>query len=98
MRCTFRNFSENEGYEVIEAEEGIAALSLFAKLKPDIVLMDYVMSEMDGVASCTQLQELPKGKRTPVIMVTSLEDENSVNLAFEAGATDYIRTKYTYKI
>ncbi len=90
IRFTFRNFLENEGYEVIEAEDGIAALSLFAKLKPDIVLMDYVMPEVDGVTACTQLQELPNGKSTPVIMVTSLEDENSVNLAFEAGATDYI--------
>lgn len=90
MRFTFRKFLEKQGYEVAEAENGMEALSLFEKLKPDIVLMDYVMPDMDGVTACAQLQQLPDGKCTRVIMITSLEDEHSVNLAFEAGATDYI--------
>lgn len=90
MRFTFRNFLEKQGYEVAEAENGMEALSLFQKLKPDIVLMDYIMPDMDGVTACSQLQQLPDGKCTRVIMITSLEDEHSVNLAFEAGATDYI--------
>lgn len=90
MRFTLRQFLESDGYEVIEAANGIQVISLFKELKPDIILMDFVMPEIDGVAACSQLQELPNGKSTPVIMITSLEDENSVNLAFEAGATDYI--------
>jgi len=90
MRFTLREFLENDGYEVVEAENGMQALSLFKELKPDIILMDFMMPEIDGVSACGQLQNLPQGKNTPVIMITSLEDENSVNLAFEAGATDYI--------
>ncbi|GAA0181137.1 hypothetical protein SH2C18_37110 [Clostridium sediminicola] len=90
MRFTFKNFLEKQDYEIVEAENGMEALNLFQKLKPDIVLMDYVMPDMDGVTACAKLQKLPYGKDTPVIMITSLEDENSVNLAFEAGATDYI--------
>ncbi len=90
IRSTIREFLENEGYRVIEAENGMEALSLFAKQKPDIVLMDFVMPIMDGAIACAKLQELPDGNQTPVIMITSLEDETSVNLAFEAGATDYI--------
>ena len=90
MRVTLRQFLENDGYEVVEAEDGVQVLSIFSKLKPDIILMDFVMPGIDGVTACAQLQELPGGKNTPVIMITSLEDENSVNLAFEAGATDYI--------
>ena len=90
MRFTLRQFLESDGYEVIEAANGIQVLSLFKELNPDIILMDFVMPGIDGVAACAQLQELPNGKSTPVIMITSLEDENSVNLAFEAGATDYI--------
>ncbi|QEK12413.1 EAL domain-containing protein [Crassaminicella thermophila] len=90
MRATFRQFLKNEGYDVIEAKNGIEALYIFKEIKPDIVLMDFVMPGIDGVNACAQLQKLPDGKNTPVIMITSLEDENSVNLAFEAGATDYI--------
>jgi diguanylate cyclase (GGDEF)-like protein/PAS domain S-box-containing protein len=90
MRATFRDFLENEGYDVIEAKNGKEALDLFSKLKPDIILMDYVMPGIDGATACAQLQQLPEGNRTPVIMITSLDDEKSVNLAFHAGATDYI--------
>jgi PAS domain S-box-containing protein len=90
MRSTFRNFLEEEGYETVEAENGMEAINLFEKVKPDIVLMDYVMPGFSGVTTCAKLKSLHNGKETPVIMVTSLEDENSVNLAFEAGATDYI--------
>jgi diguanylate cyclase (GGDEF)-like protein/PAS domain S-box-containing protein len=90
MRATFRDFLEDEGYDVIEAKNGMEALDLFSKLKPDIILMDFVMPGIDGATACEQLQQLPDGNRTPVIMITSLEDEKSVNLAFDAGATDYI--------
>lgn len=90
MRATFRNFLEDEGYEIVEAENGMEALYLFEKIKPDIVLMDYVMPGISGVTTCDKLQKLHKGKDTPVIMITSLEDESSVNLAFKSGATDYI--------
>jgi diguanylate cyclase (GGDEF)-like protein/PAS domain S-box-containing protein len=90
MRSTFRHFLVNEGYEIVEAENGMDAIYLFEKMKPDIVLMDYVMPGINGVETCARLQELIDGKNTPVIMITSLEDEDSVNLAFEAGATDYI--------
>lgn len=90
MRFTLRKFLEKDQYEVIEAKDGTEVLSLFVERKPDIILMDLVMPEIDGVTACDKLKKLPGGDDTPVIMITSLEDENSVNLAFEAGATDYI--------
>lgn len=90
MRSAFRRFLETQDYEVVEAKDGKEALSLFLQLKPDIILMDFVMPKIDGVTACAQLQGLPDGKNTPVIMITSLEDEDSVNVAFDAGATDYI--------
>lgn len=90
MRFTLRKFLEEDRYEVIEAENGTEVLSLFMERKPNIILMDFMMPEIDGATACAKLQQLPGGIDTPVIMITSLEDENSVNLAFEAGATDYI--------
>jgi len=90
MRFTMRKNLEEDGYKVIEAENGKQVLSLFEEFKPDIILIDYIMPEVNGVIACSQLRELPDGKDIPVIMITSLEDENSVNAAFEAGTTDYI--------
>ena len=90
LRYQYRKILESEGYTVIEAENGIQALFIYEQSKPDIILMDYIMPLMDGVTACARLQELPGGKTTPVIMITSLSDDNAVDLAFDAGATDYI--------
>lgn len=90
MRYTMRDLLEEEGYNVIEAENGKQALKLFLEQKPDIILMDYLMPDLNGINACAQLQKLPGGDSTPVIIITSIEDEDSINLAFEAGATDYI--------
>lgn len=97
-RYMFRDFLEKEDYQVIEATNGIEALSLFEKYKPDIILMNFIMPGIDGVTTCAKLKELSSGERTPVIMVTSLEDEVSVNLAFEAGATDFINKPINWAI
>jgi len=91
MRLKLRQMlNEEEGYGVIEAENGLQALSVFRERQPDLILMDCVMQEMDGFTACARLQELPGGSRAPVIMITSLEDDNAVEQAFSAGATDYI--------
>jgi len=90
MRFKLRQLLENDGYAVIEADDGVQALSTYEQVQPDIILMDCVMPKMDGLTACAKIQELPNGKRTPVIIITNLEDDKAVDLAFEAGATDYI--------
>ncbi|MFZ5968012.1 MAG: EAL domain-containing protein [Bacillota bacterium] len=90
MRMTIRQAMELEGYEVLEGENGEEAIELFLTHKPDIILIDFVMPIMDGLAACSKLQTLPKGSSTPIIMITSLTDDQFVDQAFEAGATDYI--------
>lgn len=89
-RLLLRQAMEREGYAVAEAGDGLQALGLFADLRPDIVLMDSMMPELDGFTACARLRELPGGEQTPVLMITGLTDEKSVNLAFEAGAHDLI--------
>lgn len=90
MRLKLRQVLESDGYTVIEAEDGAQALSIYERFRPDIILMDCVMPVMDGFTACARLQELPGGDRTPVIMITSLNDDKAVDLAFDAGTTDYI--------
>ena len=78
------------GYRVEEASDGQQAIAAYTHFCPDIVLLDAVMPVMDGFSCCKQLQTLPGGDRTPVLMITRLEDEESIELAFDAGATDFI--------
>ena len=103
MRIHLRRAMEQEGYQVIEASDGEEALATYTRLHPDIVLLDALMPVMDGFICCTQLQKLSRSDQRlngdryasleqppPVLMITALEDPESVNQAFEAGAIDYI--------
>ncbi len=75
---------------VEQAESGAEAISAFERFQPDIVLLDIMMPEMNGIVTCARLQALPGGDRVPVLMITALYDEESVRQAFDAGATDYV--------
>ena len=98
IRSTLRQFMEEQGCEVVEGENGLEAVKLFETENPDVVLMDCVMPEMDGISACRHIQELPRGKEIPVIMVTSLADESTVDKAFEAGAVDYITKPINFAV
>ncbi|MEB3831056.1 hybrid sensor histidine kinase/response regulator [Phormidium sp. CCY1219] len=89
-RMMLRRAMQNEGYQVVEASDGIEGVDIYKRLHPDMVLLDARMPVMDGFTCCTQIQALSPGRGIPVLMITSLEDEDSVDRAFEAGATDYI--------
>ena len=90
IRLILRHFLEREGYQIAEAQNGIEAIKLFKQLHPDIVLLDALMPDMDGFECCTQLELLDRNKHTPILMITGLNDEESVDRAFEVGAMDYI--------
>ncbi|HVY07788.1 MAG TPA: EAL domain-containing protein [Burkholderiales bacterium] len=90
MRMLIRKILENERFAVHEAGDGREATQRFAQLQPDIVLMDVLMPELDGFGACREIRKLPEGVRTPILMLTGLDDLDSINQAFEAGATDFI--------
>ncbi|MBH8574094.1 PleD family two-component system response regulator [Nostocaceae cyanobacterium CENA369] len=90
IRTQLRLSLQCEGYRIAEAQDGREALTVFEKLHPDIVLLDAIMPDMDGFDCCTQLQSLDCGKYTPILMITGLEDRESVDRAFEVGAIDYV--------
>lgn len=91
MRMILRDFLEEEGYRVAEAADGVEALALFQEIQPDLVLMDLYMPRLHGIAACKQLRALPGGEQTPIVMLTAAENEELVDQAFEAGASEYIR-------
>lgn len=89
-RVLIRAALESDGYQVLEADGGPSALSIFESAKPDLILMDAAMPTMSGFETCCRLKELSKGDEIPVLFVTGLDDEQSVHRGFESGAVDYI--------
>lgn len=89
-RSALRYTLLRDGFRVVEAENGVQALRLLKRIQPDVILMDAVMPVMDGFTACARLQELPNSQNIPVLMITGLEDNLSVERAFTAGASDYI--------
>jgi len=80
----------SDGFEVIEAEDGQEAAEQFAKHKPDVIIMDVVMPRMDGFASCAKIRTSEGGQHVPILMITGLEDVDSIQRAYEVGATDFV--------
>ena len=80
---------EMAGFRVITAVDGITALSRFAEHPADCVVLDVVMPGMSGFEVCIALRKLPDCGHVPILMQTSLDDMDSVNRAYNAGATDF---------
>jgi diguanylate cyclase (GGDEF)-like protein len=89
-RLALRGVLELDGYRVIEAGDGEEAMQLYPRIRPDLVLLDARLPRQDGFTTCRQILAQPLAQRTPVLMITSLADEISVERAFRAGAADYI--------
>lgn len=89
-RVLLRIILQKEGYQTIEVENGLACLNTCQKQIPDMILLDGMMPEMDGFTCCEKLQYLPLDYPIPILMITGLEDQESVDKAFAAGAIDYI--------
>ena len=90
MRLLIGESLQQAGFAIEEAEDGLSALTAFERLQPDIVMLDVNMPGMDGFTVCTELRGMPVGNGVPVLMVTGLDDEASINRAYEVGATDFI--------
>jgi diguanylate cyclase (GGDEF)-like protein len=89
---------EDGGCEVLEADDGLPALELFRRHHVDAVLLDVMMLELDGFATCAELRRLPQGRHLPIMMMTGLDDARSINAAYDAGATDFITKPINYEI
>ena len=81
----------DDGYEVAEAINGRIALEKVQEERPDIILLDVMMPELDGFQVLKQLSSDQATRSIPVIMVTAKEQENDVMQATGAGAWGYIR-------
>lgn len=89
MRQILRRFLECDGFEVAEAVNGDEAIQFCQKHTPDLILLDACMPGLDGFACCRQLCETHSPPLIPILILTALNDEESVVRAFESGAADY---------
>jgi diguanylate cyclase (GGDEF)-like protein/PAS domain S-box-containing protein len=90
MRLIASEILEQDGFSVAEAESGEEALQQFVATGADLVLLDVIMPGWDGFTTCEQLRQTPAGSQTPIVMMTGLDDEASIQHAYNAGATDFI--------
>jgi diguanylate cyclase (GGDEF)-like protein len=97
-RSTLRHTLQRDGFRVEEAADGQQALAMLARFRPDVILMDAMMPVMDGFTACARMQELPNAADIPVLMITALQDNSSVERAFAAGASDYIPKPIHYAV
>jgi predicted signal transduction protein with EAL and GGDEF domain/DNA-binding response OmpR family regulator len=80
---------EAGGYEVMSAADGSSALELFAKQRPDCLILDIMMPGKNGYEVCRAVRAMPGGKDIPILILTSRDDVESVARAYDSGATDF---------
>ncbi|HTK35921.1 MAG TPA: hybrid sensor histidine kinase/response regulator [Caulobacteraceae bacterium] len=90
VRAIMRAELEDEGFDVVEAGDGLEALAVCRETLPDLLVVDVVMPQMDGYALCEVLRQQPETAYLPILMATGLEGEDSIAKAYVVGATDFI--------
>ncbi|HEX2829616.1 MAG TPA: EAL domain-containing protein [Burkholderiales bacterium] len=90
MRMLAREALEQAGFTVEEASDGQEGLETFEALRPDAVLLDVMMPVLDGFETCASLRSRESGVTVPVLMMTGLDDAESIHRVYEVGATDFI--------
>ena len=85
-----RKFLEDENFEVIPAGNGLEALKLAAEKFPDLIILDDIMPVLNGFKTCSRLKENNKTRLIPVLVITSLREQDDRIKAMNSGADDYI--------
>ena len=78
---------QNEGYEVITGSNGLEAIKLVQEQQPDLVVLDVMMPEMDGLTACSNIREF---SNVPIIMLTAKTDDMDKLIGFDHGVDDYL--------
>ena len=78
---------QNEGYEVITGSDGLEAVKLVREEKPDLLVLDVMMPNMDGMTACSKIREF---SNIPIILLTAKTDDMDKLMGFDHGADDYL--------
>jgi len=86
---------KKEGFEIAAAYDGKAALELYAKKRPDLILLDVMLPLLDGFEVCRRIRRADR--KTPIIMLTAREEETDKVLGLDLGADDYITKPFSVR-
>jgi signal transduction histidine kinase len=90
IRAVMSDVLEDEGYDIVEAEDGFAAYNACLHAVPGLVITDAIMPGLSGFDLCRLLRRRAETQHVPALVITGLNDEQSVAAAYDAGATDFI--------
>ena len=77
-------------YELVTARDGVEAVAKAKSEQPDIILLDVMMPNLDGLSACAAIRSNPETAHIPIVMVTTRGEEQNVETAFRNGCTDYV--------
>lgn len=89
---------EDGGFEVVQAANGVEAVESFKVHDPDLIIMDAVMPVMDGFDAISEIRQLNGGEYVPILMITGLDDLDSITRAYDEGATDFLTKPINFYI
>jgi len=86
---------EDAEVRVVEASDGVEALALARRLRPDLILLDVHMPRLDGLEACRQIRRDPALAQTPIVMLTAAGQEADRARGREAGADEYLTKPFS---
>lgn len=93
-RHLLRTWLERKGFRVVEAENGMEAVSEAVSESPDLIIMDLEMPELDGLAATRKIRECEKLANVPIVAVSAYGAERFRGLALQAGCNEYVSTPF----
>ena len=96
LRETMMYTLRREGYRVLVAADGVAALEVARQQPPALIVLDLMLPRLDGLDVCRQLRSRPETAQTPILMLTARGEESDVVVGLEIGADDYVTKPFSW--
>ena len=90
IRDALKDALEDAGYEVFVVSNGLRLLKVLSVWRPDVILLDVMMSWIDGVGLCEALKQNPQFRDIPVVFISARTDKSDIDRGLAAGAIDYV--------
>lgn len=93
-RLLLRTWLQKKGYRIVEAENGVEAVAQAEQERPDLIIMDVEMPELDGLSATRQIRASAHGQTLPIVAVSAYGAELFRDNALEAGCNEYVSTPF----
>ena len=97
-RFVLRNIISEMGHLPVLAENGVQSLKIMEKIKPNLILLDVAMPEMDGYELCRILKDDPVTRKIPIIFISAFDKPDDIIKGFSIGGEDYITKPFIHEV